>query len=144
MDYNYCNMANSMEELKKSLIEQHDTLQLGMEEISNLIKSKNELDAKKTYSLLIKFNDNLNKHLELENHQFYPELIKQMRGVVNTEKMKTFFHDMPIMEKAVYRLLKKYSSAEKIKELSQEFKKEFEEIKDVLSLRMDLEETKVF
>ena len=133
-----------MEEIKKSLTKQHDTLQSDMEEISTLIISGNDFDAIKALSLLVKFNDDLNKHLELENQQFYPEVIKQMRGVADAEKMKNLFHDMSIMEKAVYRLLQKYSSAEKIKEMWQDFKKEFEEIKAVLSLRMDLEEKNVF
>ena len=137
-------MINSTEEIKKSLIEQHRILQADMEEISTLLKSKNDFNAEKTHEALLKFNDDLNKHLELENQRFYPEAIKQMRGVADAEKMKSFFHDMSIMERAVYKLLQKYSSAEKIKESPQEFKKEFEDIKDVLSLRMELEEARVF
>ena len=137
-------MLNSSEEIKKSLTEQHRDIKADMEEISSLIKSENEFDAVKVRSLLIKFNDDLNKHLELENQQFYPEVIKQMNGVADAEKMKNFFNDMSIMERAVYKLLQKYSSTEKIKEMWQDFKKEFEEIKAVLSLRMDLEEKNVF
>ncbi len=137
-------MMNTIDEIKKSLIEQHRVIKNDMEKITEMFGSEKTFNADVVYSLLIKFNDDLDKHLQVENHQFYPEIIKQMHGVSDAEKMKNLFHDMMIMEKAVYRLLQKYSSGEKIKSSLQEFKKEFDDIEGVLSSRIELEETKVF
>ncbi|MEK7141954.1 MAG: hemerythrin domain-containing protein [Patescibacteria group bacterium] len=137
-------MMNTIDEIKKSLIEQHRVIKDDMEKITEMFGSEKTFNADVVYSLLIKFNDDLDKHLQVENHQFYPEIIKQMHGVSDAEKMKNLFHDMMIMEKAVYRLLQKYSSGEKIKSSLQEFKKEFDDIEGVLSSRIELEETKVF
>ena len=137
-------MMNTIDEIKKSLIEQHRVIKDDMEKITEMFGSEKTFNADVVYSLLIKFNDDLDKHLQVENHQFYPEIIKQMHGVSDAEKMKNLFHDMMIMEKAVYRLLQKYSSGEKIKSSLQEFKKEFDDIEGVLSSRIEREETKVF
>ncbi|MEK7130830.1 MAG: hemerythrin domain-containing protein [Patescibacteria group bacterium] len=137
-------MINTIDEIKKILIEQHRVIKDDMEKITEMFNSEKTFNADIAYGLLIKFNDDLNKHLQMENHQFYPEMIKQMHGASDAEKMKNLFHDMMIMEKAVYRLLQKYSSGEKIKSSLQEFKKEFGDIEGVLSSRIEREETKVF
>lgn len=137
-------MRNTLDEIKKSLTEQHIAIQNDMEKISEMINSGGKINTDAVYDLLVKLNKDLNEHLQLENQQFYPEIIKQNINDEKIEKLKEFFRNMTIMEKVIDRFLKKYSVGEKIRASLPEFKKEFKEIKDVLGLRIDLEETKIF
>lgn len=137
-------MRNTLDEIKKSLVEQHIVIQDDMEKIAEMINSGWKINADAVYGLLVKLNKDLNEHLQLENQQFYPEIIKQNINDEKIEKLKEFFRNMTIMEKTIDKFLKKYSAGEKIKSSLPDFKKEFDEIKETLDLRINLEETKFF
>lgn len=136
-----------MEELlRDTLIKQHDKLREDVDAVLDILGTDKEIDFSKLYDALVKFRDDLNEHLELENGRFYPELLKEMQVAdQDTSNIRRFIDDMQIMEKAIQSFMEKFESGNNdFKNDITKLKKEFSDIKEVLDMRMDLEEAKVF
>ncbi len=127
-----------------TLIEQHRTLQ---GEVGGVIKIfKNDpIDAQMIMKGLAQFKKDLIEHLKLENEVFYKKLLEEMENKgQDTTKTEQFIAEMKGIETVVVAFLKKYQKADIIDDNLDRFKKEFTEIGEVLTLRIESEEAGVY
>lgn len=127
-----------------TMIKQHRTLQKEVGEIAEILKS-DPVDVEKIVNGLEQFKTDLVEHLELENNVFYVELSEKMKAKgQNTTKTEEFIVEMKEIEEVVVAFLGKYKETKSLEGKVDEFKKEFSEIGQVLTLRIESEESGVY
>ena len=126
------------------LIKQHRTLQAEVKEIIKVL-GNDPIDIQIIVNGLIQFEKDLTEHLELENKIFYKELLEKMEEKgQDTIKTKSFIAEMDEITETVVVFLKKYEKADNIENSLDEFIKEFNEIGEILNLRIQSEEAEVY
>lgn len=128
-----------------TMVEQHRNLLKEVTTLSDLLKSNETPSAEEILKGLNQFQQDLAKHLKLENGVFYVELLKDMKAKgQDTIKTQQFIDEMKGIEKVVYAFLEKFSDAKSIEGNPEGFKKEFAGIGEALALRIESEEAGVF
>ncbi|MBT4209568.1 MAG: hemerythrin domain-containing protein [Candidatus Komeilibacteria bacterium] len=134
-----------MENLISTLIKQHRSLQQDVTNVLDLCNSADTTNFTKIDQGIKKFTKNLVEHLELENDTFYVGLLEKMKQAgQDTAKTEQFIAEMKDIEKVVQGFLDKYKDADSIKNGFVDFKDEFTNIKEVLVLRIESEESGVY
>ena len=128
----------------KTLIIQHKGLVKDITKVAEIME-KNEKDhSQEIVANLNIFKDHLLKHLKLENEVFYIELLKAMKQEgIKTELTEAFINEMTALQKVVLGFLDKYT-AQIISQDFNNFKLDFEKIKQALALRIESEEEGVY
>jgi hemerythrin-like domain-containing protein len=127
-----------------TLIEQHHGLKKDLELVAKVI-GEDTGASDKVVTLLGQFEKDLVDHLELENNQFYPELLSAMKTKgQDPSKTEQFIDEMKNIEKTVVSFLNKYRDAAGLDKNINDFKKEFPDITTTLSLRIESEEAGVY
>lgn len=124
------------------MVEQHRELgkiaenAMALKTIDDIPAIKKELDS---------FVSVFVKHLEMENEDFYIDLLKQMQlKGHDVKKTQQFIDEMEAIEKVVVIFLDKYKTIENIEKNFEEFKQELVDMVNMLMLRMESEETGVY
>jgi regulator of sigma D len=127
-----------------TMVAQHRTLQKEVGLVVEILEN-DPVDVQKIVEALKQFKKDLVEHLELENNTFYAELLKQMKAKdQNTDKTEQFIAEMDGIAEVVVTFLEKYKDAKNIQEKIKQFKKEFTEIGETLTLRIESEEAGVY
>ena len=127
-----------------TMITQHRALQKELGAIAEILGGS-EPDAEKISQGLVQFKGDLMEHLDLENNTFYKELLKEMKEKgQNTDKTEQFIAEMDGIGKVVVEFLGKFASTQDIESKLDEFKSEFDNIVEVLTLRVESEESGVY
>lgn len=134
-------MSNS--ELIEILKKQHDGLQEDLV-LAEKAEESPQLGAM-TVDLLQKFRSDLLGHLAIEDVEFYPNYLKNLkdrnRDITDTE---AFIAEMNRIKEVVIAFLNKYNTAEKIDADKTTFSTELKEIKGALNVRIETEEEGVY
>lgn len=132
------------EDLLKTLKNQHQELKGILIGIKDKFNSALP-DCRDVLLRLNNFKKALAKHLDLENGEFYPELLMRMkkrnREVGETE---LFIDEMKTLEREILDFLQDYDEVNKIENNFDRFKPEFDFIFSSLMVRVTAEEEGVF
>lgn len=91
------------------------------------------------------FQDVLTVHLNLEDGEFYPQIIRHLEEKrADTKSVREFIAKMKEIGREVYGFLDRYDTALKIEHDLAQFKKDFMHIEGVLLLRISTEEESVY
>lgn len=133
-----------MENIVIKLIEQHRILQKDLGGVMNL-SNNGESVVPEIISSLGVFTETLLDHLNIENTEFYPSLLKKMEEKgMDTNDTKKFINEMKGIEITVKTFLGKYADKNSYVGLMDVFKKDLTDIIVALNLRIESEEAGVF
>ncbi len=134
------------QEIVCTLVFQHQVLRSDISTIFTHTSSTEENRAALVLADLLKFKIDLLAHLKLENETFYVDYLDQKRKAhQDVEQLQIFIEQMDVIGKVVTLYLNKYSTADNIAEgLGDGFEKRLNEIADMLSVRMETEEGRVY
>ncbi|MBT6995495.1 hemerythrin domain-containing protein [Candidatus Woesearchaeota archaeon] len=125
--------------LIKKLKKQHEDILFLFKNLNSFIEGK---DISKTNCMLTLLNlkSELIKHLTLEDKKLYPELDKS-KDEKTRKTSKKFSNEMKGISQAAVDFFNKYSNL-KVEEIEKQksFKKEIKELKEVVKVRIELEE----
>ncbi len=135
-----------MKEIISTLIKQHIKIKQDMDITLSLIDLDNkDTSAKSVHEAMNNFIADLQEHLKLENDVFYVELLDSMKTAKqDISKTGMFIEEMKGIEKSFLNFYKQFDTEEKIKNNLELFKEQFEQIKNILIIRIESEEAGVY
>lgn len=126
------------------MIKQHEELKSDIVSVMDSVRQDNP-NFTKAVADLVKFSNDLKIHVESENKLFYDELLREIKTAgQNTSGTEEFIAEMTNIGKVIFNFVERFSDAEKIKKDFANFKKEIVDIREILILRVESEETGVF
>jgi hypothetical protein len=132
------------ESLIDKLISQHDSLKKLLGKIKNETV-KDSSDFTYIFGSLKKFKKDLLEHIDLENNDFYAQLLERYKDKESDfEYIKKFQGEMDELADEIYEFIEKYTYKQKIERVFEEFKKELDFIISSLQIRVSSEEEGVF
>lgn len=133
------------QELILTLKAQHHTLQADLASAMEDLQSESILNTENILSYLNKFNRDLIDHMKLEGGVFYADYLnKKIQRGEDVTSTKEFIRKMDEIAKTIRVFLEKYSTTEKISMNLIEFRKELQNIIQILNLRIETEEEGIF
>ena len=134
-----------IEDIVAVLIKQHRDIQKDANKILGYFETDSSVNADKIHDCLDKFSVDLTEHLKFENDVFYTELLKRMEEkAVNTGSTRKFILQMKSIEKVINTFLDSFKTKEDIQKRIKKFHERFEDINNLLNLRIESEEEGVY
>lgn len=133
------------QQLVHDLIEQHNALRADFSTIAGLLSLEKEENSERISEELLKFKETLLKHLKLENGTFYTDFLnKKVKKGEDIEKLQEFIKQMSVIGKVVMLFLDTYLISDNVRDNHAEFKKRFDEIRETLNVRLEVEENEAY
>lgn len=127
-----------------ALKQQHSELQDILIQIKQIASDKT-MDGKAIFKIINSFKKMLVKHIELEDNEFYPQLLKKMKKAgMEIGKTLQFVDGMKDIAKDINAFFVEYSTANKIDKNKDKFYSDLETITNSLNIRIEAEEVFVF
>ena len=131
--------------LTKLMMDQHVKLKNDLLQIIELIGDEKKFDAKLILEKIDFFTKDLKFHLDFEDSEFYGKLLDKMKARdMDIEKTESFINQMKVIEKDIMAIFIKYQDTEVIERNRNDLKVEMNKIKELLLLRVELEEAGVY
>ena len=131
--------------LTKLMMDQHVKLKNDLLQIIELIGDEKKFDAKLILEKIDLFIKDLKFHLDFEDSEFYGKLLDKMKARdMDIEKTESFINQMKVIEKDIMAIFIKYQDTEVIERNRNDLKVEMNKIKELLLLRVELEEAGVY
>ena len=131
--------------LTQLMIDQHVKLKNDLLQIIELIGDEKKFDAKLILEKIDFFTKDLKFHLDFEDSEFYGKLLDKMKARdMDIEKTESFINQMKVIEKDIMAIFIKYQDTEVIERNRNDLKVEMNKIKELLLLRVELEEAGVY